>query len=144
VITGLGLVAITGEVAFDSIVALALGGYLILTAGRILLSVLGDVLDESLNEEEVAAIEQAILAEKLSIGGYHRLRTRRSGQGRHVDFHLILPPEMTVAEAHVIADRIEKRIEGLWDGTVVVTSHIEPPDVPGSFPAREGDVAEKL
>ncbi|HLF72470.1 MAG TPA: cation diffusion facilitator family transporter [Dehalococcoidia bacterium] len=142
VMTGLALVSITGEFAFDAIVALVLGAYLLYTAGNILVGVLSDVLDGSLTEEEIDAVEQAIRAEQPVVP-YHRLRTRRSGQSRHVDFHLILPPEMSVAEAHVIADRIERRIQALWDGTVV-TSHIEPAGDPASYPAREGGVSEKL
>jgi cation diffusion facilitator family transporter len=127
VLAGLGLVLATGETAFDSLVALALGCYLLWIAASILWSSLGDVLDVSLTEAEVKQVEQAILAERDAIHGFHRLRTRRSGQSRHVDFHLLLPPNMTMADAHLITDRIEDRIEALWPGTVV-TIHMEPAD----------------
>jgi cation diffusion facilitator family transporter len=123
VMLGLGLVAVTGEVAFDPIVALALGVYLLWTAGHIFRSTIGDVLDTRLTREEIEQIDAAILAE--GVDGYHLLRTRRSGQTRHVDFHLTVPGEMTVDDSHARADRIEARIETLWPGTVV-TVHIEP------------------
>jgi cation diffusion facilitator family transporter len=123
VILGLALVAVTDEVAFDAIVALALGLYLLWIAGHILTSAAGDVLDKRLTHEEIAQIRDAILAE--GVDGYHLLRTRRSGQVRHIDFHITLPGEMTLEDSHAISDRIEARIEALWPGSVV-TVHVEP------------------
>ena len=120
---GLLLVAVTGEVAFDAIVALALGVYLLWTAGHILGSAAGDVLDKRLTHEEIEQIHAAIVAE--GVDGYHNLRTRRSGQVRHIDFHVTLPGAMTVDEAHGVSDRIEARIEALWPGSIV-TVHVEP------------------
>jgi cation diffusion facilitator family transporter len=122
---GVALVALTDEVIFDSLVALALGFYLIAIGGRILWSSAGDVMDASLTSAEVEFVQAAIRAEGDAIGGYHALRTRRSGQSRHVDFHLILPPAMSVAEAHAIADRIEARIQSEWPDAVI-TIHTEP------------------
>lgn len=123
VMLGLALVGITGEVAFDAMMALVLGAFLLWTAGHILWSVLGDVLDASLTKDEIALVRRAIAEE----GGFkiHQLRTRRSGQSRHVDFHLTLPGTMTVEASHAIADRLEAKIATLWPQTVV-TVHVEP------------------
>jgi len=123
VIAGLALVGITGEVAFDAVLALALGVYLLWIAGHILWTSVGDVLDGSLTHDEVARIREAISAE--GIHGFHLLRTRRSGQSRHVDFHLTVPGDMTVEESHSISDRIEARIGEMWPNTVI-TVHVEP------------------
>jgi cation diffusion facilitator family transporter len=127
VLLGLALVAITDEVRFDAAVALMLGAYLLWTAAAIMRSAAGDILDVSLTEDELRFVEEAILAEQDEIAGYHRLRTRRSGQSRHIDFHLILPPALTVAEAHVITDRIEARIRSRWPASRI-TIHAEPAD----------------
>lgn len=127
VLAGLALVAATDEVAFDSLVALALGAYLLWTAASILISAMGDVLDVSLTDDDLAFVTECILVEGDAIAGFHRLRTRRTGQNRHIDFHLILPPEMTVAAAHEIAERIEERIRARWPSAVIVI-HTEPED----------------
>jgi cation diffusion facilitator family transporter len=132
VFTGLGLVVLTGEIAFDAIVAFSLGLYLLWTAGTILWSAGGDVMDASLTAEEMKVVEDAILAEGGVIGGFHSLRTRRSGQARDIDFHLDLPAAMSVADAHVIAERIETRIKEQWP-KAVVTIHSDP----GHTPAAE-------
>jgi cation diffusion facilitator family transporter len=126
VMAGLALAGITGEVAFDALLALGLGAYLLWVAGNIFWSAAGDVLDMSLTPEELALIEAAIL-EEGGISGFHRLRARRSGQARQVDFHLILPGSLALTQAHEIADRVESRIEALWPGTIV-TIHTEPAD----------------
>lgn len=149
VIAGLLLVALTDEVAFDSFVALALAVYLLWIAGQILWSAAMDTLDASLAEEDVQFIEAAIMAEGSEINGYHRLRTRRSGQHPQIDFHLILHADMTVATAHTITDRIETRMRGRWP-TATILIHPEPAD--GRFlgpmengthsHGREGEEAE--
>ncbi|HLF79200.1 MAG TPA: cation diffusion facilitator family transporter [Dehalococcoidia bacterium] len=127
VLLGLLLVAATGEVRFDAAVAFCLGVYLLWIAGSIAWTSLADVLDSSLRADEIALIEQSIVAEGEQIEGFHRLRTRRSGQSRYVDLHLILNPELTVAEAHDITERIEARIHTRWPNAAV-TIHTEPAD----------------
>ena len=140
VIAGLALVGITGEVAFDAVLALALGAYLLWTAANILWSAVGDVLDVSLTAAEMGQIEAAILEEGEIVAGFHRLRARRSGQARQVDFHLILPASLSLSEAHEISEHVEARIEALWPGTVV-TIHAEPAD--GRFRGPLEDVASR-
>ena len=55
-------------------------------------------LDASLEPEEVTAIEAVIRDSAGATNAFHGLRTRRSGQVRHIDFHLTLPGTMTVDE----------------------------------------------
>jgi cation diffusion facilitator family transporter len=124
---GLGIVAITGEVLFDPIMALGLALYLFWTAGHILWDSLHDILDVSLAEEDVRFVEETMLRHCDRISGYHRLRTRRSGQRPYIDVHIIVPPEMTVAEAHDISDSIEADIVARWSDACV-TIQTEPAD----------------
>ncbi len=57
----------------------------------------------------------------------HDVRTRSAGQATFVDFHLVVPGDMTVAESHAICDRLEDALESTIPGTVV-TIHVEPGD----------------
>lgn len=129
VFTGLALVALTGEKAFDAILGLSLALYLFWTSGRILSSAINDVLDASLSAEEVEFVEAAILSQGDAIDGFHQLRTRRSGQNPHIDFHLILPPAATIISAHSIAERIENQIRTRWPNAEIVI-HEEPSEGP--------------
>ncbi len=117
----------TGNVVFDAITALALAAYLFWTAGRIFWDSLHDVLDASLDEEDVAFIQEAILRHRDEIAGFHRLRTRRSGQRPYVDVHVVQPSTMTVADAAAVCDRIEAEICVRWP-EAIVTIQTEPAD----------------
>jgi cation diffusion facilitator family transporter len=124
---GLALVQLSGKVAFDAATALALAAYLFWTAGRIFWDSLHDVLDASLDEEDVAFIQAAILRHRDEIAGFHRLRTRRSGQRPYVDVHVVQPSAMTVADAAAVCDRIEAEICVRWP-EAIVTIQTEPAD----------------
>ena len=127
VMSALALVAATGSVIFDPLIAVGLAAYLLWTAGTILWVSISDVMDISLGEEDVHFVERTILSHRDEIAGFHRLRTRRSGQQKYVDFHLILPGAMTIAEAQAICDGIEEEIKVRWP-TAVVTVQTEPAD----------------
>jgi divalent metal cation (Fe/Co/Zn/Cd) transporter len=58
---------------------------------------------------------------------YHALRTRRAGGRRFADFHLLVPGEMSVRDAHSLVDRIEASVAAALPG-IEVTVHIEPAD----------------
>jgi divalent metal cation (Fe/Co/Zn/Cd) transporter len=112
-------------VAFDGVIAFALGCYLLWIAGGILKSSMGDVLDASLEPAEVEDLSRLIHDAAGQRAGFHDLRTRRTGQVRHIDFHMTFPGAMTVEQSHAIIDGVEARIEAMWPGSVV-TVHAEP------------------
>jgi cation diffusion facilitator family transporter len=133
IFSGLALVAITGDVVFDALFALGLAGFLFWTSGHILWDSTHDILDASLKEEDVRFIEQAILKHREEIAGFHRLRTRRSGQRPYIDVHVIQPPGMTVGDAAAVVDRIEAGSGSAGRGHVTIQT--EPAD--GASSARQ-------
>ena len=55
----------------------------------------------------------------------HDLRTRQAGRLTFVEFHLVVPGAMSVAESHAICDRIEAALK--TDMTQLrITIHVEP------------------
>jgi cation diffusion facilitator family transporter len=103
----------TGWTVLDPIIALFIGGAILWTAFRLISGSTRVLLDESLPEEEVGIVEGVIGREVESdprIRGYHKLRARKSGPQRHIDFHLQLRAETTLGEAHKISDALEERI----------------------------------
>ena len=85
------------------------------------------VLDRAVTAEEDEAIKKAIAENAAGSLGVHDLRNRRAGPAVFIDFHLVVPGEMTVADSHAICDRLESVIEGAIEGAVVVI-HVEPGD----------------
>jgi cation diffusion facilitator family transporter len=125
VILALALVGITGHVLFDPIVALLLAAYLLWTAAQVFRIGLEEIMDVRLPPEEIQVIEECITAHCEGSGGYHDLRTRKSGRQRYVDLHLTADPSTSLEEVHAICDRIEGEIVRRLPGAVV-TIHVEP------------------
>ena len=57
----------------------------------------------------------------------HDLRTRTAGRVIFVDFHLVVPGTMAVAEAHDICDAIERALKAEV-ADAMITIHVEPED----------------
>jgi len=86
-----------------------------------------DLLDASLPPDENEWIVEQIVALRPRILGYHRLKTRKAGQFRFVEFHLLVEADMTVQDSHAITEELCGLIEAKLPD-VTVTIHIEPCD----------------
>lgn len=111
----LGLVAAlaTGWAVLDPIIAALIGLVILWTALRLISRSTRVLLDESLPPSELEVVERVIEGEirnEEAIRSYHKLRARKSGPQRHIDFHLQLKAETTLGEAHKISDGLEERI----------------------------------
>jgi len=126
IITGLLLVAVTGEEIFDPLFALGLAAYMGWIAYGLVRTAAADIMDTALPEDELNMIYDILIAHPEA-RGFHRLRTRRSGADRHVDMHLLVDSHLTVEASHHIAETIEHEIETRLPGATVVI-HLEPDD----------------
>jgi cation diffusion facilitator family transporter len=148
IFVALVLVAVTDELIFDALVALALGAYLLWIAGSILWTSVSDILDVSLKPEDIAYIEQCIIGAQRDVLGFHDLRTRRSGQHRHIDFHVLVRGDMTVSQSHQVVESIEAAIHHRWPSAVVMV-HVDPKEaeevqhLPVERPQRRGDGSQQ-
>jgi cation diffusion facilitator family transporter len=139
VITALGLVAITGNVIFDPIMALALAVYLLWTAGQVFSGAMTEIMDVRLPQREEQIIQSCLRDLRGSVRGYHDLRTRKAGRQRHIDLHMLVDPEQSVADAHEICDELERAIQAQLPGSVL-TIHLDPDDGHDRGPGHEEHV----
>ncbi len=109
----------------DPVVAIGVAIFITREAIEMLNHAFQPLVDHSLSEEELAITAEVIRQFRPESDGFHDLRTRRAGRRRHIDFHLTLPREMTVAESHTICDQIERGIEERLPYAVVLI-HVEP------------------
>ena len=120
------VIAITGWVEVDSIFGIAISAWVAVTGGRLVLNGVRVLVDETVSQDDLDTIRDTLESTKpAGVISYHRLRARRSGAVRHVDVHVVVNPQMTVAEAHVITDRIEASLEERLPSADVVV-HVEP------------------
>jgi cation diffusion facilitator family transporter len=126
VLIGLALVEITGMAAFDSITALLVAGAIVWAGIRIIRRSSGVLVDEALPPAEMDRIERAISAARTpEVAGYHRLRARRAGSHRHIDFHVQYRSGTSLERAHQLAHVMRAAIEAEITSAEVLI-HVEP------------------
>jgi cation diffusion facilitator family transporter len=111
----------------DPAAAIAVALLIIKAAYDLTIQSAKDLLDVTLPPEEESWIRQRILQHQPVIHGFHRLRTRKSGHFRFVEFHLKVDPDMSVQISHAITEDLSLSIEKQFPGTSVMI-HIEPCD----------------
>lgn len=112
VLVGLALVQITGAAAFDSITALVVAGAIVWAGLAIIRRSSGVLVDEALPGAEMDRIEAAIAAARTpEVAGYHKLRARRAGRRRHIDFHVQYRAGTSLERAHELAHEMRDSIE---------------------------------
>jgi len=83
------------------------------------------LMDAAPDPETLERIRQAIAVSATGALEAHDVRTRHAGRASFVEFHLVVPGDWTVAEAHAVCDRIEAALKHELDGAIV-TIHVEP------------------
>jgi cation diffusion facilitator family transporter len=86
-----------------------------------------DLLDVTLPREEKAIIKDLIASKSPDVHGYHKLRTRKAGSARFIEFHMLVDPQMSVGDSHRITDELSQMISDRLPRSTV-TIHVEPCD----------------
>lgn len=122
---GLVAVAVTGVHWLDPLLA-ALVALNILWSGWVVIrSSVGGLMDESVPEDDLTQMRALISANADGAVEAHDLRARHAGAATFVEFHLVVPGEMSVERAHDICDRIEAALKADIS-QCTVTIHVEP------------------
>ncbi len=127
VIGGVAAVGLTGWLALDSVVAIAVAANIVWTAIQLIQRSVAGLMDASLPAEDIQAIESALAPYRARGIEFHALLTRQGASRRFVSVHVLVPGEMTVHDAHHIAEDIEADIRKAVTDAVVFT-HVEPVD----------------
>jgi cation diffusion facilitator family transporter len=126
VLAGLAVILFVPQwTVLDPLIAIAVGIHIIFTGVTLLRRTVDGLMDAALSADEIRETRQLIQAQLPAGAGFHDLRTRKSGPRRFVEFHLLLPGHMSVAESHALCDRIESAIAGGLN-RVHTTIHVEP------------------
>ena len=136
VFAGLVALLLTGIVALDALIAVAVAFVILKAAYDLMRRASGNLVDHRLPDDEEETIRRIIDSHGDNIAEFHGLRTRRSGPDRFVDLHLCVAHALTVEESHALADRLETEIEAALP-RCSATIHVEPCsgscDVCGTF-----------
>jgi cation diffusion facilitator family transporter len=132
VMAGLGLIWLGARLApgvsldwLDPVAAIMVAVLIIKAAWDLTRQSGRDLLDASLPAEEEAIVRQIISAHSPAARAYHRLKTRKAGADRFVEFHLLVSADMNVHESHEITRAIDHEIRARL-ARATVTIHVEP------------------
>jgi cation diffusion facilitator family transporter len=127
VLAGVTLAALTGYVLLDPILAVLVAVNILWSGWVLVKSSVGGLMDEAVAPEALETIRTLISANADGAIEAHDLRTRQAGRVTFIDFHLVVPGELSVLDAHAICDRIEAALRASM-GEAVITIHVEPED----------------
>jgi len=125
VLVGVGLVALTGWLVLDPALAALVALNILWSGLRMVLQSMSGLMDEAASPDVLARIRALIATYAEGALEAHDLRTRHAGRTTFIDFHLVVPGTMSVAEAHEICDRIEAALKRDVEGAVIII-HVEP------------------
>jgi cation diffusion facilitator family transporter len=142
-VVGLGIAGnLAGYPILDPIAALIVGFMVAKMGWEFGWDALHDLMDRSVDEQEVQAIRQTLL-ETPGVSGVHDVRTRKMGDMIVVDAHLEVNAALTVEAGHDIAVQARHRV--LQRHRVLnLMAHVDPwrrPDLDHAVPPAGGGAA---
>lgn len=125
VLLGLVLATMTGWAILDPLIAGAVAFNILRIGYRLAAESMSALMDQAASPQIELRIKEVIRANGEGALQAHDIRTRTAGPQTFIEFHLVVPGEMTVEAAHDICDRLEFAIENELVNTDVVI-HVEP------------------
>lgn len=125
VVIGILLALATGWAILDPALAALVAVNILWSGWRVIRESLGGLMDEAVPGAQLAAIRDVIARHAEGAIEAHDVRTRNAGRVTFIDFHLVVPAQITVREAHDICDRLEAALKVAVEGALI-TIHVEP------------------
>ncbi len=108
----------------DPIFGIGIALWLVWGAWRASSEAVNQLMDREWPEDEREAF-LAAAGDYPELAGLHDLRTRSSGTHRFVQFHVWVPADWTVQEAHDRLDHVEEQLQARFPGTEILI-HVDP------------------
>ena len=117
-----GIAGVLGWGHGDQVAAIAVGVMVGMVGLNTLWRALVDFMEGSIPLTERTLIVEAIRSVP-GVRGWHRLRTRVMGREVFMDLHLLVDPQLTVAEGHEICDAVESAVKEAMERPVNILIH---------------------
>lgn len=125
VLAGVLLAMVTGWAELDPALAALVALNILWSGWKVITASVSGLMDEALPDDIMARVREAISLQAEGAVEAHDLRTRAAGQATFIEFHLVVPGDLSVRDAHDMCDRIEAALKAQVPGAVV-TIHVEP------------------
>ncbi|WP_135612796.1 cation diffusion facilitator family transporter [Methanococcoides sp. AM1] len=118
------LVAIeAGYPIVDPLISLIIAAVIVRAGIKIIMASSNTLCDAAQLEEEVIC---SLASEIDGVRDCHKIRTRGCKGDIHIDLHIMVVPELTVSEAHVISHQVMDYLKEKLEGVTEVLVHIDP------------------
>lgn len=122
---GLVLAVITGWWLLDPLLASLVALNVLWSGSQLVKTSVGGLMDEAVAPDTMKTIRSVIATEAGGAVEAHDLRTRHAGKATFIDFHLVVPGETSVLDAHEVCDRVEAALKAAVPDASI-TIHVEP------------------
>ena len=124
VLVGLVLMEITGMAWIDPVMAIIVAVIIFRAGYKMTVKSANGLTDHALPPEEEGIIV-GILDRHEAVQEYHYLRTRKSGNYRFIDVHIVMDKNMTLEKAHRVSEQIEDLVKKKLSPCNIII-HMEP------------------
>ncbi len=125
VLAGLALASVTGWQVLDPALASLVALNILFSGWKLMTESMSGLMDEAVTAELSRLIRKIISDNASGAIEAHDVKTRQAGPATFIEFHLVVPGDMTVARAHEICDRIEAALQKDVKGAQILI-HVEP------------------
>jgi cation diffusion facilitator family transporter len=132
VVVGVLLVALTGWLRLDPIIAFLVGCNIIWTGWHLVRESVDGLMDAAPSPECQAKIQAIIDAHTTEEVHFHGVRGRVSGHQNHVAMHVLVPGHWTVQRGHDVLEKVEDAFRREFEH-IVIDTHLEPIEDPRSY-----------
>lgn len=132
VVVGVLLVAITGWLPLDPLIAIAVALNILFVGGRLVWQSGAGLMDTALPDDDRAALDAVLDRWRADDVDFHDVRTREAGHERFLQLHMLVPGEWSVQRGHDLVERVERDLVETLDH-LHVTIHLEPIGDPRAY-----------
>lgn len=125
VLIGVLAAKLTGYFILDPLLAIMVALNILWSGWQLVRESVGGLMDAAVDPQTEAKIRELLSMHGAGALEMHDLRTRHAGRMTFIEFHMVVPGEMTVSESHVICDRLEAAIRVDMPDTSIMI-HVEP------------------
>lgn len=132
IVAGIILVKLTNWQLLDPLMAIAVALSIVYTGAKLIIRSTDGLMDSRLSEKELILIRKILDGYKKQGIDYHALYTRQSSSKSFITFHLLIPGDLTIYQAHEYSKTIEKEIMAQLPYSSIFI-HLEPSNDPDAF-----------
>ncbi|MBZ9712961.1 cation diffusion facilitator family transporter [Deinococcus multiflagellatus] len=125
VLIGVLAARFTGLPVLDPLLALLVALNILYSGWHLVRDSVGGLMDAAVDAQTEGRIRALLSEHGEGALEMHDLRTRHAGRVTFIEFHMVVPGDMTVSGAHAICDRLEDALRAEMPGANV-TIHVEP------------------